>query len=155
MADNDNKALLIQLTAEIVANYAANNKVAVAELPAIIKATHDALAGVGAAPAEAAGEQPVKLTAAQIRKSVTPDALVSFIDGKSYRTLRRHLTTHGLTPETYRAKYGLDHSYPMVAPSYSEARSAMAKSLGLGKGGRRGSRAPEPAPTPTKGKKKA
>lgn len=150
MAETDPK--LIELTAGIVAAYVENNTVAVADLPALIKATHDALGGVGQPAGVAPADDTVKLTAAQIRKSITPDALISFVDGKSYRTLRRHLSVHGLTPETYRARYGLGNDYPMVAASYSEQRSAMAKSLGLGKGGRGGG-ARKPEPAPAKGKK--
>ena len=75
-------------------------------------------------------------TAAQIKKSIQQDGLTSFIDGKSYKTLKRHLTSNGLTPETYRERYGLPADYPMTAPAYSAARSALAKSLGLGNGGR-------------------
>jgi len=85
--------------------------------------------GGAAAPPKDSVEKP---TAAQIKKSITPDGLVSFEDGKSYKTLRRHLTIRGLTPEAYRAKYGLPVDYPMTAPSYSAQRSALAKSLGLG-----------------------
>ncbi len=145
---------LIELTAEIVANYVSANQVGVADLPALIRTTHDALAGVGQPEAPAA-ELEIKLTAAQIRKSIGNDTLRSFVDGKEYKTLRRHLSTNGLTPETYRAKYGLGRDYPMVAPAYSEARSAMAKSIGLGTGGRGGvARKPENAPAPAaKGKK--
>lgn len=145
----DEKSQLIELTAGIVAAYVENNTVAVADLPALIKATHDALGGIGN-PAAAPAEENPKATAAQIRKSITPDALISFEDGKPYRTLKRHLTTMGLTVEQYKAKWGLPKDYPTVAPSYSEQRSAMAKSLGLGKGGRGGNRKPEAAP---KGKK--
>ena len=68
------------------------------------------------------------------RKSLSsPDHIISMIDGKSYKTLRRHLTTHGLTPEQYRERFGLKSDYPMVAATYSEARRAMAKSIGLGR----------------------
>ena len=86
-----------------------------------------------------------KATAAQIRKSITPDALISFIDGKSYKTLKRHLPTHGTTVDEYKARFGLPKDYPTTAPAYSEARSAMAKALGLGQGGRKG-KAAAPAP---------
>lgn len=69
-----------------------------------------------------------------VRKSLASrDHIISMIDGKPYRTLRRHLTTHGLTPDDYRQRYGLKPDYPMVAPSYSESRSAMAKTIGLGR----------------------
>lgn len=149
MAETDAK--LIELTAGIVAAYVENNTVAVADLPGLIKATHAALGGVGQPDAGATADDTVKLTAAQIRKSITPDGLISFIDGKSYKTLKRHAGTHGLTLDEYKRRYGLPADYPAVAPNYSEARSAMAKSLGLGKGGRGGNRKPEPAPA--KGKK--
>ncbi|MDP4026773.1 MucR family transcriptional regulator [Methylobacterium sp. NEAU 140] len=123
----------IELTAELVCAYVANNPVPVAELPALIAGVHAAMNGLaegGATVAEAAAE---KATSAQIRKSITHAALISFIDGKPYKTLKRHLGTHGLTVEGYRARYGLPDDYPIVAPGYSEARSALARSLGLGR----------------------
>jgi predicted transcriptional regulator len=73
------------------------------------------------------------VTPAQIRKSIRPDVLVSFEDGKPYRTLKRHLTRFGLTPDSYRAKWGLPPDYPMTAPSYSETRRALAVERGLGR----------------------
>lgn len=131
----------ITLTAGVVAAYVGNNRVAIADLPGLIQSVHEALAGAssgaGNSDAAPAAEPIVKRTAVQIRKSITPDALVSFIDGKSYKTLKRHLSTHGMTVEAYKAQYGLPADYPTTAPSYSEARSAMAKALGLGKGGRK------------------
>lgn len=135
----DDKDALIKLTTGVVAAYVGNNRLAVADLPALVSSVFAALEGAGA-PVAAAGpaEAPVKLTAAQIRKSITHDALISFIDGKSYKTLKRHLSTHGLTVADYRAKFGLPADYPTTAPAYSEARSAMAKALGLGQGGRKG-----------------
>src|SRR4051812_11008009 len=90
----EDKATLIELTAEIVANYVANNSTPVSELPALIRATHDALVGIGAPPVPTV-EAVSKATPAQIRKSITPEALISFEDGKPYKTLKRHLTTHG------------------------------------------------------------
>lgn len=144
----DSSTKRIELAAEIVSAYVGNNSVAVADLPALIRSTFDALNGVGSSEAAPTAEHP-KATAAQIRKSITPDALISFEDGKPYRTLKRHLTTHGLTVDQYKAKWGLPGDYPTVAPSYSEARSVMAKSLGLGKGGRGGGQ----NKTPSKSKK--
>ncbi len=141
----EDKATLIELTAEIVANYVANNVTPVSELPALIRATHDALAGIGAPPAPTV-EAVSKATPAQIRKSITPEALISFEDGKPYKTLKRHLTTHGMTVAEYKAKWGLPNDYPTTAPAYSEARSKMAKALGLGQGGRKGK-------APTRGRK--
>ncbi|ATC33031.1 transcriptional regulator [Caulobacter vibrioides] len=135
----DDKDALIKLTTGVVAAYVGNNRLAIADLPALVSSVFAALEGAGApVAASAPAEGPVKLTAAQIRKSITHDALISFIDGKSYKTLKRHLSTHGLTVVDYRAKFGLPADYPTTAPSYSEARSAMAKALGLGQGGRKG-----------------
>jgi predicted transcriptional regulator len=94
---------------------------------------------VEAAPAPESVEKP---TPAQVRKSITPDAIISFIDGKAYKTMKRHLGTHGLDPHSYRQRYGLPSDYPMVAPNYAAQRSALAKSIGLG---RPGGRLPEEA----------
>ena len=132
----EDKNATITLAAGIVAAYVGNNSVAVADLPRLIQSVHGALSGVGE-PETPAVAPNAKATAAQIRKSITPDALISFIDGRPYKTLKRHLTTHGLTVEEYKASFGLPHDYPTTATSYSEARSAMAKALGLGLGGRK------------------
>ena len=129
---------LRELVAEVAAAYFSNAHVNPSDIPQVIGQIAESLKGVGAAPAqsetaaEAAAEAP-KLTRAQINKSITPAALISFEDGKPYKTLKRHLSVKGLSPAEYRDKWGLPKDYPMVAPSYSEARSAMAKSLGLGR----------------------
>jgi predicted transcriptional regulator len=140
---------LVALTADIVSAYVSNNRVPPAEMPTLLASVHAAVAGLGSAPAS---EKPAvqKLTPAQIRKSITPDALISFIDGKSYKTLKRHLTGNGLTIEQYRERFGLPHDYPSTAASYSEQRSALAKSLGLGLQRRK---AAEMAETPTKARR--
>ena len=128
----------IELTAEIVSAFVANNHIQPAELTALIGSVHAAIGGLGQAPepSEPAVEKP---TPAQIKKSITPDALISFLDGRPYKTLKRHLTKHGLDPASYRARYGLPTDYPMVALSYSEARSALSLKNGLGRRGRKGS----------------
>lgn len=135
---SDEKTIgLIEMTGDIVAAYVSRNHVSVADLPALIASVHIALAGrvTGApAPAQTTVERP---TAAQIRKSVTADALISFIDGTPYKTLKRHLTKHGFNPDSYREHFGLPSDYPMVAASYSETRSNLARSLGLGQSGNR------------------
>lgn len=120
--------------ADIVCAYVSNNHVAPADLPALIANVHAALSALNTGDAaNRVAEVPVeKVTAAQVRKSVTPDALISFIDGRPYKTLKRHLTKFGFSPATYRERYGLPSDYPMVAPSYSETRSSLARSLGLG-----------------------
>jgi predicted transcriptional regulator len=118
------------ITADIVSSYVANNSVHRADLPNVIASVHAALQGL-AAPKQ---EEPVKQLqpAISIRKSVTPDFLISLEDGKKYKTLKRHLGKVGLTPEEYRAKWGLPADYPMVAPNYAAKRSELARSSGLG-----------------------
>ncbi len=133
--DNDR---LRELVADVAAAYFSNTHVSPTDIPLVIQQIASSLTGVSvaetAAPVEVQEEPAApKLTPAQVRKSITPDALISFEDGKAYRTLKRHLSTRGLTPEEYRDKWGLPRDYPMVAATYSEARSAMAKSLGLGR----------------------
>src|SRR3954463_706432 len=121
----------LELTSDSISAYVANNSVPVSELPGFIAQVHSALTGLGQA---GTSSEPAvaKPTPAQIKKSITHDALISFEDGKPYKTLRRHLTGRGLTPEAYKEKYGLPRDYPMVAPSYSEQRSELARSTGLG-----------------------
>jgi predicted transcriptional regulator len=144
---------LTELTATVVGAFVGHNAVAVADLPTLIEATYAALAGIERGGAVEATDEVEKPTAARVKKSITPDGLVSFLDGKSYKTLKRHLGTHGLTVEEYKARFGLPAAYPSVAPNYSAARSAMAKSLGLGQGGR-GAKGKPPVPTPkTRAKK--
>ncbi|MFE1601982.1 MucR family transcriptional regulator [Methylobacterium sp. ID0610] len=119
------------LTSDIVSAYVSKNNVPSAELPALIRSVYDTLCNIGKPAAPAADEAP-KATPAQVRKSITVDHLISFIDGKPYKSLKRHLTKHGLTPEEYRTKFGLPRDYPMVAESYAKQRSELARSLGLG-----------------------
>ena len=113
-----------------------NTRTASDDVPAFLKSMHDAVAALGsdvdAAPAEA--EAPEYTPAVSVRKSLaSKDHIISMIDGKPYKTLRRHLSTNGLTPEEYRARYNLKADYPMVAEAYSENRRAMAKKIGLGR----------------------
>jgi predicted transcriptional regulator len=130
MSDESNP--VTALTARIVGAFASANAVAHTEVPKLIHAVHAALEHAVKPVAEALAK-PEKPTASQIRKSITPDALISFIDGKPYKTLKRHLTRHGLTVETYKEKFGLPKHYPTTAPNYSAARSAMARAVGLGR----------------------
>lgn len=135
----------ITLAGEIVAAYVSNNPLPAAELPGLIERVHRAVAGL------ASGDGAMKIdgvphgdvekpSAAQIRKSVQHNGIVSFIDGKTYKTLKRHLYAHGLDPRSYRDRFGLSRDYPMVAPEYAERRSALAKSIGLGVPGARADR---------------
>ncbi|MGU3340759.1 MucR family transcriptional regulator [Methylobacterium mesophilicum] len=128
----------VQLAGEVVAAYISNNSVPVAELPGLIRIMHDTIAALASRTASNPTEtQPevVRPSPAQIRKSVQQDGLVSFVDGKTYKTLKRHLTANGLTPQGYCERYGLPADYPMVASSYAEQRSALAKAIGLGQPG--------------------
>jgi predicted transcriptional regulator len=124
------------LAAEIVSAYVANNSLPPAELPALIAKVHQAVSGLtttGSSSAGAAHVEVEKPTPAQIRKSVRNDGIVSFIDGKTYKTLKRHLRANGLDPNSYRERYGLPANYPMVSKDYAERRSAVAKAIGLGR----------------------
>lgn len=125
-----------ELTGDIVSAYVSNNSVPTAELPGLIHQVYTALQALATGAAAASPEADVqKPTAAQIRKSLTPQGMVSFLDGRTYKTLKRHLTGHGLDPHTYRQRYGLSSDYPMVAPEYAARRSELAKSIGLGRVG--------------------
>jgi predicted transcriptional regulator len=140
-----------ELTADIVAAFVAANPLPAADLADLIRKVHDALMTADSAPTKAAVEDPApKITPAMIRKSITPDALISFLDGKPYKMLRRHLATHGHTPQTYREHYGLPENYPMVAQVHSEMRSQLAKRIGLGAHGKGG----KPAKAPPKARAK-
>ena len=137
------------LTADIVSAYVSNNKVGTADLANVISEVHRALGAVGQAAPAVEPEAP-KPTAAEIRKSRTPEFLTSFVDGRKYKSLKRHLTTNGMTPDEYRTRFGLPKDYPMVAESYSAQRSALAKTLGLGRKAAAPVVEPTPAPAPKK-----
>ncbi|MCG7508435.1 MucR family transcriptional regulator [Mesorhizobium retamae] len=133
--------LIVELTAAIVEAYVSYNPVQAADLPAVIASVAKSVRQIGQG-----SEQPVpgaQKPAVPIRKSITQDYLISLEDGRPYRTLKRHLSTLGLTPDGYRAKWNLPEDYPMVASTYSARRSELAKKLGLGRkpGIKRGGRA--------------
>jgi predicted transcriptional regulator len=131
----DDKAEIIEMTAEIVAAYVENNTISTSDLPALIQSVHRALTSV-AAGAEAVEPAP-KEPAVPVRRSITADFLVCLEDGRKFKSLKRHLRTkYNMSPEDYRAKWGLAKDYPMVAPNYAKARSDLAKQMGLGQGGR-------------------
>ena len=115
---------------------------------------HKALGSVGQ-PAVAAEPEAPKPDKAAIRKSMSSDFLTSFIDGRKYKSLKRHLSTKGLSPDEYRIRYGLPKDYPMVAPSYSAQRSELARSLGLGRKAAAPTPAPEPEAPAKRGRRKA
>lgn len=138
MSDEDSG--VIEMAADIVSAYVGNNTVSVNDLPNLIKNIHDALKGVstGATAEPVAPQTP----AVPVRRSITPDFLICLEDGRKFKSLKRHLQTkYELTPDAYRAKWGLAKDYPMVAPNYAASRSALAKSMGLGQGGRQTAKA--------------
>lgn len=157
---DEDSGRLQELVAEVAAAYFSNSHVTAADIPNVIQQIAASLSQVGtpssagtsvSSPNEANAQTPAlaKPSRGQIQRSITPEALVSFEDGRGYKTLKRHLSVRGLTPQQYREKWGLPVDYPMTAPAYSELRSQTAKALGLGqRTGRR--RAP-----PAKGRAKA
>jgi len=131
-------------TADIVSDYVAHNKISPEQVQTLIRDVYQALSALGTSdPIEPQVDSLAapKLTAAQIRKSITPEGIISFIDGKPYKMLKRHLTTQGFTPDTYRSTFGLPKDYPITASNYSAARSKLAKDIGLGATGRKSSKA--------------
>ncbi len=126
MPDQVEKPELLELTAKIVAAHLSGNSVPPADLPGLIRSVHDALASTAPAPPP----EPV----VPVKKSVTPNYLVCLEDGKKLKMLKRHLrTAYNMSPDDYRAKWGLASDYPMVAPAYAKQRSELAKKIGLGR----------------------
>jgi predicted transcriptional regulator len=135
---------LQELVAQVATAYFSHVSVSTADIPSVMSAITEGLRaadGPTAEAAEAPAAEPSGPTRGEIERSVTPDALISFEDGRPYKTLRRHLAARGLTPIQYRVKYSLPDDYPMVAPNTSAARSRLARSIGLG-----GRKRPPPAP---------
>jgi predicted transcriptional regulator len=122
---------LRELTSGIVSAYVSNTSLNVSALPELISSVYGALTGLLTPASAPQAEKPVPPVS--IKKSVTPDYLISLEDGRQYKSLKRHLSGRGLTPDEYRAKWGLPRQYPMVAPNYAARRSELAKSLGLGR----------------------
>ncbi len=147
---SENNEAIVDLVAHIVSAFVAHNSMPATELPALIASTHAALTTLGKASAPAVEEKPVP--AVSIKKSITPDFITCLEDGLKFRSLKRHLNTkYGMTPDQYRAKWGLPPDYPMVAPAYAEARSQLAKKMGLGQQRRK---IVPPAPAPKRGRAK-
>ncbi len=144
MPDPEEKPALLELTAKIVAAHLSGNSVPPADLPAVIRSVYDALASTGAEPA------PPPEPAVPVKKSVTPNYLVCLEDGKKLKMLKRHLrAAYNMSPDDYRAKWGLASDYPMVASAYAKRRSELAKAIGLGQ------RPRKPKPKPRKRRAKA
>ena len=122
---------LITLTADIVAAHVSNNSVPTAEVGSLIQSVFGALQGIGTPQPEPQAEKPKG--AVSMRASIKPEHLVSMIDGKPYKMLRRHIAQHGYSPESYREAFNLPRDYPMVAANYAEQRRALAHKIGLGR----------------------
>lgn len=150
MSDLIDRSEILALTTEIVAAHVGNNAVSGSDVAALIQTVFDTISGLGS---EEAG--PVELTpAVPIRRSVTDDYIICLEDGKKLKMLKRHLmTAYGMTPEDYRAKWGLKHDYPMVAPNYAAKRQELAKKIGLGR--KRVVEEPVPVPKVTARKPRA
>ena len=123
---------LVETTAKIVTAYVSNNRLMASDLPSLITAVFQTVAGVNGGGATHTGE-PLK-PVVSVKRSVTDDYIVCLEDGKKFKSLKRHLrTSYGLSPEQYRSKWGLPADYPMVAPNYAAQRSKLAKAIGLGR----------------------
>ncbi|AWN40862.1 MucR family transcriptional regulator [Methylobacterium durans] len=134
MNETDTPVDYVELAADIVSAYVSNNPVPPGELPQLIGRIHTALLQVGNGQPEAKAVSATPLQpAVPIKKSVTPDHIVCLEDGRTFKSLKRHLRAkYDLSPEQYRARWGLPPDYPMVAPNYAKARSDLAKAIGLG-----------------------
>jgi predicted transcriptional regulator len=174
LSDEANSALsAVELATELTVAWLSNpnTRATKEDVPEFLKTMHEAVANLGGAAAQVDSEAEAPtghVPAVTARKSLgNPNCIISMIDGKPYKTLRRHLSTNGLTPAEYRDRYGLKADYPMVAPAYSEQRRAMAKKIGLGRKPGEGRKAksaaastvpaavPEPAAKPKRGRKPA
>ena len=122
----------VSLAADIVSAYVSNNSVRSTDLAALITSVHTALTNLGAV-STVPQPEPDLVPAVSVKKSITPDYLICLDDGKKFKSLKRHLAGLGMTPAQYRKKWGLPENYPMVAANYAATRSALAKSIGLGR----------------------
>jgi len=122
----------VKVAADIVAAFVSNNALPTGELPSLIESVYAALKGFEGSGEIAATAKDPPSPAVSIRKSITPDYLICLEDGKRFKSMRRHLALLGMTPDQYRAKWGLPPAYPMAAPNYAAKRSEMAKNSGLG-----------------------
>jgi predicted transcriptional regulator len=133
MADTSQDTNFVELAADIVSAYVSNHSVATGDLAGLIRDVHTALQQSTSGPSEPEPEP--REPAVSVKKSVQPDYIVCLEDGKKFKSLKRHLRTdHNLSPEEYRARWGLSRDYPMVAPNYAASRSELAKKMGLGRG---------------------
>jgi len=132
ISDTSESDVVLEMTTEVVAAYVSNNPVSTIELPNLIGDVYGALSKVSSSASSVPAEKPKP--AVSIKKSLTDDYLICLEDGKKFKSLKRHLRSHyDLSPEEYREKWGLAHDYPMVAPNYAQARSRLAREMGLGR----------------------
>jgi len=140
---DDEQISKLELTVSIVSAYVSKNSIPMSNLPDLVNSVHETLAKLSGAPG--ASSAPL-VPAVPIKKSITPEYLVSLEDGRKLKSLKRHLSTrYGMTPEQYRAKWGLAADYPMVAPNYAQTRSNLARTMGLGRKASEPVVAPKPA----------
>ncbi len=130
--DTDKVQHQTTMTAELVAAYVTKNSVPAAELPNLIRSVYQSFETLGAPPAAGPAAEPLK-PAVPIKKSITDEFIISLEDGRKLKSMKRYLAGLGMTPDEYRAKWGLPKDYPMVAPSYAAQRSTLARTLGLGR----------------------
>ena len=155
MIEEENQADVVELATELTIAWLSNpnTRANASDVPEFLKAMHEAVASLSetGSSAEQPEAEPEHVPAVSVRKSLaSSDHIISLIDGKPYKSLRRHLSRHGLTPEDYRQRYGLEADYPMVAPSYAEQRREMAKKIGLGRKPKQAPGNEEKAPAPAK-----
>ncbi|MFD2234266.1 MucR family transcriptional regulator [Phaeospirillum tilakii] len=140
--EKTNRDDLLRMAVDVVAAYVGKNPIPAGQLPDLINTVYGSLSSLDSAPAETKPEAPKP--AIPVKRSVTPDYIICLEDGKKLKMLKRHLrTTYNITPDEYRAKWGLPPDYPMVAPNYAAQRSDFAKKIGLG---RKGSESDEETP---------
>ena len=132
MTDRNTETDFIDMAADIVSAFVSHNSVSATDLPTLLQSVHGAIVKLTGAKAEEPVEQ-AKVPAVPIKKSIADDYLICLEDGKKFKSLKRHLRTqYNMSPSEYREKWGLNGDYPMVAPNYARARSALAKEMGLG-----------------------
>jgi predicted transcriptional regulator len=160
--ENDNA--MMTLVASVAGSYLNHNHVSISEIPSVIETISKSLSGLTVVAAPAPVEEAKKEPSVSIKKSVTPDYLIDLFSGRKFKSLKRHLRTeHNMTPDQYRAYWGLPRDYPMTAPNYAATRSELAKKIGLGRAsgvGRGGAAVPAapaaaPAPKAPKAKRAA
>lgn len=130
----DESSHLLELTSEVISSYVANNPVPSGDLPEIINNVYEAFQKISEDEQQSRTPAKELVPAVPVKKSLNDDFIICLEDGKQFKSLKRHLSSHyGLSPDEYREKWGLPHDYPMVAPNYAKARSRLAKEIGLGR----------------------